>query len=105
MSIIKRQRLLFSEEIIEENSLEDQVETLIAAVKDLKEDEISTFSIMQYPAIYNPYDKNLCHIRVKQQLNIGDYIYWEYYLKKDSESEKWQIASWQFTDENFLPLE
>lgn len=103
-NVILQQRKLFSKSLLEQNTLEQQIDVIKTAVGLLKEQNLSSYHISQLPTIFNPQDNNFCYVRVKQQLNNGEDFYWEYSLEKNKETERWEIVLWTLTDEYYTPI-
>lgn len=102
--IITQQRLLFSDELLQLNPFDEQIENFINFLEILRDEdeEIRVVNIEVLPIIYPPNTQNIAVARVSQSYrNLGQ-INWVYYLERSTVDDKWRITGWYLTDENFI---
>lgn len=102
-TILTKQRILLSDELNKNNSLEQQQKDVLVSIKNLKDLKVYITTINLQPATYDPNDKNLAFVKVKNIDNLFQNYYYIYHLKL--QNGKWKIIGWYNTDENYNILE
>lgn len=98
--VIHQQRKLFSNEIINMNSFEEQLDNFKLSMEKIEKEKIYTIGVENKSAIYDRNDSDMCYVGVVQHGSDFTSFYWNYYLKRD-EKGQWKIYSWKAADENF----
>ncbi len=96
--ILKIQRNLFSNELLENNSFESQYSKFKEEIKNLDNNKIFCISIDYKPAVYNQYNNKYATVEVDQVYSILGKIKTSYNLEKKDIDNKWKIASWEVID-------
>lgn len=99
--ILKKQRVLFSKNLLDKNPFDKQLENIIKNMDNLKMQEVYMIGIHLKPVIYDSENANKAYIRVFNQDNYFKNYYYIYYLERD-ENSKWKITAWYNTDENYV---
>nr|WP_317360142.1 DUF6715 family protein [uncultured Tyzzerella sp.] len=102
-NIIEKQRLLFSEKLLDKNPLEEQINGVLASIQNLKNNKIKITSINVKPTTYDQRDNTLAYVKVDKKDSFFQTYYYIYHLKL--EEGKWKITGWYNTDENYNIIE
>ena len=98
-NIIEKQRILLSDNLVANNALDEQINTVLANIENLKSNKIKVTSINIKSTDYDQNDNTLAYVKVTKEDSAFQTYYYVYYLKL--EGDKWKITGWYNTDENF----
>lgn len=99
--IITQMRHLFGPELIELNSFEDQLESVMDVVDRFASYGIFKTGWEQLPPIFDVNDPTVCYIRAKQIFNTNETFFWEFRLERIIPQNEWRIIRFDNTDEYF----
>ncbi len=99
-SILRSQRLFYTQEILDSTSLEQQEENIKKDIKTLKESNVFIVECSTKPIIFYENDLNKGYVRVILEDSAGNKYYWKYYVKRD-DNGFWKIEGYKRSDENF----
>lgn len=103
--ILQKQRLLLSEQLINDNTIENQTTKVKESMNILSKNKVKITMIQCNPVIYDQDNPDIAYINVIMQDNsvasdeTGKY-YFKYYLKRNS-TGKWKITGYYPTDKEF----
>ncbi len=103
-SVVEAQRKLYTKELLAENSYDDQLVNLSSGLEKLSELNVICQKFECKAPIYDPTDNTYCMVRVIEYFSNGEKIYFNYYLIKDRDSNRWAINSWEWTNDAFVPI-
>lgn len=107
--ILEKQRILFSNELVNSNPVEQQIQFVKENVEFFQKEKLKIVSININPPIYDQNDNNLVYFNITMQDNSkptethSQNYYFKYHLKKDS-NNKWHIIGFYPTDSEFNKL-
>lgn len=101
--IIRQQRLLFSDELRELNSFDNQHSNFLRYLDILRDNGIRAVSTEVLPIEQSPME-NFAIVRITQSFSNLGTVRWVYHLERISSSSSWRIARWTVADENFVPM-
>lgn len=99
--ILRQQRKLLSQEVLDTNSLEAQEAKLQESLAMFKESSFSITSITILPMIYDKDNPNRGYVRVSQLGSDFTKYNWNYYVERDDKGF-WKIIGWKKANENFM---
>lgn len=107
-TILEKQRLLFSEQLINDNPIESQITSVKEIIDFLSKNKLKIISIETLPVIYDHENPNIAHVNVKIQDNSikeknetsFTTYYYKYYLELGING-KWHITGFYPTNEKF----
>lgn len=94
IELVKKQRILFSEELKKENSEENHTNTVL---KEISEFKITNNKIVDFQigvVTYDKYSDNISMVNVKEILESGDSFSLRYYII--SENDYYKILAWEY---------
>lgn len=106
--ILEKQRILFSNQLNEDNPINEQLISVKKHIKFLEDNKLKITSSEVLPTIYDQKNSNLAYVNVKFQDNTLESengssfktYYYKYYLERNSNG-KWHITGFYLTDSNF----
>ncbi len=98
-AILEKQRILLSDNLVAKNSLEDQTESVLASIENLKSNEVKVTSVDIKPTVYDQKNNKKAYVKVDTKDSLFQTYYQVYYL--ELEGDKWKITGWYNTDENY----
>ena len=98
-NIIEKQRILLSDNLVANNALDEQINTVLDNIENLKINKIKVTSTNIKSTDYDQNDNTLAYVKVTKEDSAFQTYYYIYYLKL--EGDKWKITGWYNTDENF----
>jgi len=101
--VLRQQRLLFSDELLELNSFEMQHRNFMGYLDTLRDDEIRAISTDVLPMETGPLE-NFAVMRVTQSFSNLGTVYWIYHLERENSHSNWKINAWTTADENFSAI-
>ena len=99
--IIRQQRLLFSDEILELNSFDSQYSNFLHYLEVLRSDDIRAISTDVLPL---EQEENFVEARVIRSFSNLGTVYWIYHLERSDINSDWRISRWTVANENFEPM-
>ena len=99
--VIKQQRLLLSEEILDLNSFESQYNHFLSYVEDLQRESARLVNIDIVGISHLRSDFYRAVARVVHNYTAIGSVNFVYYLRYYDEDDLWRIQSWFIADENF----
>lgn len=103
-TILEKQRILLSDEILEKNSFEEQLKNVLDSIQNLKDNKVKVTSVEINSTMYDPRDSNISYVRVNTRDNLFQIYYYLYYLQRE-EDGKWKITGWYNTDKDYNIIE
>ena len=94
-AVLIQQRILFSDEILEKNSLGSQLENTIREIVLLEDNGQFITSIDIESVMYDIDDRKIATVTTNQNTTTGHTIHTEYWLAL--RAERWKILGWQNT--------
>lgn len=98
-SILEKQRLLLSNDLVDTNSLQEQTENVLAIIENLNANKVKITSIDVKPTVYDQKNNSKSYVKVDTKDSLFQTYYQIYYL--ELEGDKWKITGWYNTDENY----
>lgn len=98
-NILEKQRLLFSEQLIAQNGLEEQTTAVLNNIENLKQNKVKITNITIKDTNYTNKNNTEATVKVVNQDNLFQIYYYIYYL--EMEADQWKITGWYNTDENY----
>lgn len=98
-SILEKQRLLLSNNLVDTNSLQEQTENVLAIIENLNANKVKITSIDVKPTVYDQKNNSKAYVKVDTKDSLFQTYYQIYYL--ELEEDKWKITGWYNTDENY----
>lgn len=102
-NILDKQRILLSDDLLDSNSFEEQVNEVLYSIENLKNNKVKITSIEVKSFSYDQIDNTLAYVKVDKTDSLFQKYYYIYHLKL--ENEKWKITGWYNTDENYNIIE
>lgn len=98
--ILRAQREMYTDELIESTPLENQEIIVKEDIKELKEANAYITECTTQPVIFYENDLTKGYVRVTLEDNGGGKHYWKYYLKRD-DNGYWKIEGIKKSNESF----
>lgn len=99
-TILQKQRILLSDEILNKNPADEQQKNVYASIENLKKNKVKLTNVVVKPVMYDTKDENLAYVRVEQKDNLFQTYYYIYHLQKSLDG-KWRISGWYNTDADY----
>ena len=98
LDILHQQRKLYTDELLNTTTLEQQKETLDSALELLEDNKYYVIALEAKPAIYDKGNSDYCYVRVIIMGNDFSESTYHYYLEKDN-NDLWKIQGWKAIQE------
>lgn len=92
--VIRIQRQLWSDELLNKTTEQEQFDNLKKSLDALGENRIRLTKAEVTSTGYDPFDQNICTANVSEYGINLDRLDWKYYLIKDS-AGRWKINTWE----------
>jgi hypothetical protein len=96
MPIIEVQRKMFSDEILQNNSIESQHQMLTVHLEELKENDIRLLSSDIRLISQDVFNSNVFNVNIVQQYTTIGTVNVTYRLERDN-ANRWKIAGWEIS--------
>lgn len=97
-SLIKLQRNLFAQTLLDLNDIETQLEEIKKLIDFNKENKIKISNVKTNPAEHDATNYSVCNIKAHYYMTRGEDIDRKYTLIKDG--DRWKIYRWEDTQQN-----
>lgn len=98
--VLRAQRLMYSQEILDTTSLEQQEEAIKKDIKTLEDSNVCVVECSTMPIIFYEDNINKGYVRVILEDNVSNKYYWKYYVKRD-DNGFWKIDGYIRSNETF----
>lgn len=99
-NILRKQRLLYSSELIAQTTLEEQENSVKTDMANLKINNTCVVECAVGSVIFYENDMNKAYVCVTLESNLGSKSYWKYFVKRD-DNGFWRIDAIQTSNETF----